>query len=80
MQLVIGAIAAIGIAVVGTSAISNAPAFVNALEILERVPNNLEIGLGLLERGRPAVRAARGTAPAPSPWSTRTSGFLAGSL
>ena len=24
---------------------------------LERVPNNLEIGLGLLERGRPAVRA-----------------------
>jgi hypothetical protein len=38
MQLVIGAMVAIGVAVVGTSAIGNAPAFVNALEIVTSSP------------------------------------------
>jgi len=38
MQLIIGAMTAIGIAV----AIGNPPAFVNALESLERLPSSLE--------------------------------------
>jgi hypothetical protein len=53
MQLVIGAMAAIGIAV----AIGNAPAFVNAMEMLERVPSSLEIGLRTPERSGPVVGA-----------------------
>jgi hypothetical protein len=52
MQLIIGAMAAIGIAV----AIGSPPAFVSALEGLERIPSSLEFPVSGGDAARERIR------------------------